>query len=63
MADELFTLGKLEFGVFVVRFSFDDGLEVSEGVAGVEDGCVGDCTPPVCLFTSVTDSTVGKAAV
>jgi hypothetical protein len=50
---ELLTLGELEFGVFVVGLSFDDGLEVSEGIAGVEDGCVGDGTPPVCLSTSV----------
>jgi hypothetical protein len=48
--DELFALGKLQLCILVVRLFLDNGFEVSEGIARVEDGRVGHRTPPVGLF-------------
>ena len=52
MPDNLLTLGKLEFGIFVIGPLSDDGFEVFEGGARAEDSYVGRGSPVICLRQS-----------
>lgn len=49
-AHQLFALRQSQFCGLIVRFPFNDGFEVFEGSARVQNGSVGQCSSPVCLY-------------